>query len=289
MSQSTSNLSFLRDEPDPAAIATRPRNGGTHDTYVPRRTATRGARPRGFGTVATGRNIGIASGVIWLALNNAGVIYSLAQFSLVAGAASQPHVGELVHSLQPDPFLLWLAATAGQISVAGVFIGLGTMIVGYANLFLEKQSVFEQRINEQLNILASADNGGTIQLSRENATMGDHIEIGGDANAAAVGRDASVLAGKISIVKQTVGSSPRMAPEVKQAFASAADAVEKSSIPQPDKEDVAENLKKCADELDKPAPEGHRIVRFIRRIEEVAPAVASVLTSVAAIAKFFTS
>lgn len=183
---------------------------------------------------------------------------------------------------------LWLFTTISQLCVAGAGGGIGMMIYGYANLFLEKQAVFEQHINEQMNVLANASNVGSLQISRERATMGDQFNIKGDVTGAAVGRGASLVANQISIIKNTIDTSKHLHPQVKEVLLSATNEVDKLPLSEADKEDVAENLKKCASELDKPAPEASRVVRFVRRIEELAPSIALILKSATTIAGFFT-
>lgn len=78
-----------------------------------------------------------------------------------------------------------------------------------------------------------------------------------------------------------------MTSETKEAIKRAAAAIDETGLAEADKADVAENLKKCADELDKPAPELGRVSRFIKHIEELAPSVAAIIKGISVVASIF--
>ncbi len=103
--------------------------------------------------------------------------------------------------------------------------------------------------------------------------------------AGAVGRGASLLAQDIKVYKSNVERAINFDPDLRQKLVQAGEEVERTSLSDPDKQDVVESLKKLAAELDKPNREPGLVKRYWNRVKEVAPTVASLLASAATIAK----
>ena len=124
-----------------------------------------------------------------------------------------------------------------------------------------------------------------FSLYEGDSHMGDKISIGGNVSGSAIGTGASAVVGDITAFQSMVDNSTRLTPDLKTKLKEAREVVEKSSLGESDKKDVLDDLGKLTDELEKPAPEPGRVARFFSRIKEIAPTVASVLSSTAAIAK----
>lgn len=121
-----------------------------------------------------GRHLAISSAVLWFALNNGGMIYQIGRFAHFAKSQSTAKPQSIIDSMTNDVFGLWFIATIGQLCAIGVVVGIIMMIVGYANLFLEKQSVFKQHINEQMNVVATAAHVVPFKLQREQRKWAIH-------------------------------------------------------------------------------------------------------------------
>jgi hypothetical protein len=91
----------------------------------------------------------------------------------------------------------------------------------------------------------------------------------------------------INVFTAHVDSSTTMSAELKNELKAARAELEKSSLSKDDKGDVASNLDKLTEELNKPEAEREpgRVKRFLDRVKEVAPPVAALLSIAANIAK----
>lgn len=230
---------------------------------------------KGHRLVRHGLILMAVSGVLWILISNMATLQNAARFDNTRTAIAN---GSFEQPSMPSGGEIWFITTVAQLSVAGFFVGMVMVIVGYARLFLDKQAVFEQHVNEQLNVIAQGDVEAT-QLAKGATYMSDRTNIGGDVIGSAVGRDASVNARDITVFKQTVDSSTKMDADLKSKLSEARDEIDKLDIPQDDKHDVTDDLGKLTEELDKPEPTPSRVERFLKRIEEIAPSVASVLAS----------
>lgn len=123
-------------------------------------------------------------------------------------------------------------------------------------------------------------NGSSI-ASGENQ-MGDNINIGGDVTGSAVGSQASLKARDIFTA---VKKSTEMDEDLRQKLTAAAKELLTIELAECDKSDAADDLAKLTAELDKPNKDEGRIVRLWRQIKEVAPTVASILSSAASLGK----
>lgn len=225
----------------------------------------------------------VVSGVIWLFIKNAlslsGILKAERLRSATGAMLEQPDdYLSILQSSMPNYFNVWLFSMLGELSVAGFFSGWVMVFLGYVKLFLAKQAVFEQHINEQLNIRAGGNVDAT-QLGKGAKYMGDRTNVGGDIVGSAVGRDSSLNARDISVFKQTVDRSMTLDAELKEKLALAREEIEKLDVPIEEKKDVTDDLKKLTEELDKPNPTPSRVDRFFKRIEEVAPTVSTILAS----------
>jgi hypothetical protein len=122
-----------------------------------------------------------------------------------------------------------------------------------------------------------------IQLGETH--MGDKINIGGDAIGAVVGSHASLKAHDISAYKQVVDQSLVLDDDLKRALKNAREALEREGLPDADKRDAADDLGKLTDELQKPEKDVSRVRRLWNHIKDIAPPVASILSSAASLAK----
>ena len=212
------------------------------------------------------------SGVVWLLISNATLMSAASRFD------QRPTSIADFESSTPSGFEIWFISTIGQLSTAGFFSGFAMIVLGYAKLFLAKQAVFEQHVQEQLNIRAGGNVDAT-QLGKGAKYMGDRTNVGGDVVGSAVGRGASVDARDITVFKQTVDNSTNLDTELKEKLTLAREEIDKLDVPQDDKDDVADDLGKLTEELDKPEPTPNRVERFFKRIEEIAPTVGTILAS----------
>lgn len=124
----------------------------------------------------------------------------------------------------------------------------------------------------------------TFNMIEGDNHMGDKINIGGNVTGSAVGSNASLKARDIVTQIQQSGLDA----DLKQKFAEAAEALASLNISEGDKEDAADDMKKLKDELEKPTKDEGRIQKIWNRIEDVAPTVASILSSAATIGKLLT-
>jgi hypothetical protein len=94
----------------------------------------------------------------------------------------------------------------------------------------------------------------------------------------------------INVFAALVDSSSTMNQELKNELKIARAELEKASLPPEDKGDVAQNLDNLTDELNKPEAERNpsRVRRFLERIKDVAPPIASILSIAASIARLAT-
>ncbi len=115
--------------------------------------------------------------------------------------------------------------------------------------------------------------------------MGDKISVGGNVTGSALGTGASAVVGDITAYQSMVDNSTRLTQELKAKLKEAREAVERSLLGDGDKKDVLDDLGKLTEEMEKPTPEPGRVVRFFTRIKEIAPSVATILSSTATIAK----
>ena len=282
MESIATNFSFLDKAKPPSTTASELKDV----TAGPKIAAPAGLQilneSRGRRRANLGMKLVIVCGIAWLMISNTATIYGLTQVAGMQRAMRQGSLGGLSsNSREPSYVMVWLLSTSGQLSVVGVVAGTAMMIVGYAELFLAKQSVFEQHVNEQMNVVAAATN---LQLAQGETTMGDQINVGGHAIGSALGRGASAYSKTIHVVTEGVNNSRKLNKEQKEVLSKAAAEIPNLPVPDADKEDVAQNLKQCAEELDKPNPEPSRVVRFINRIGEVAPTIVTILKSAASIA-----
>ena len=115
--------------------------------------------------------------------------------------------------------------------------------------------------------------------------MGDKISIGGNVSGSAIGTGASAVVRDIVAFQNMVDNSTRLTPDLKGTLKEARELVEKSLLGEDDKKDLLDDLGKLTDEMEKSTPEPGRVQRFFGRIKEIAPTVASILSSTATIAK----
>src|SRR5690606_6416126 len=134
----------------------------------------------------------IVCGVMWLLISNATVMYTTSR------AGQRLTSVEDYRNVSLSGFDIWFVSTLGQLSTAGFFSGLAMVILGYAKLCLAKQAVFEQHVQEQLNIRAGGNVDAT-QLGKGARYMGDRTNVGGDVVGSAVGRGAYVDARDITV------------------------------------------------------------------------------------------
>lgn len=126
---------------------------------------------------------------------------------------------------------------------------------------------------------------GRTDIAIGGTHVGDKINIGGDAIGAAVGSHASLRAHDITTYKQVVDQSLTLDEDVKRALKEAREALEKADLSEADKGDATDDLGKLTDELQKPEKDVGRVRRLWNHIKDIAPPVASILSSAASLAK----
>ena len=85
--------------------------------------------------------------------------------------------------------------------------------------------------------------------------------------------------------KNVVDSSANLDNDIKQKLKEAREAIENADLSDADKEDVVDELNKLTAELEKPKQDDGRVQRYWNRIKEIAPTVASILSSTASLGK----
>jgi hypothetical protein len=148
-----------------------------------------------------------------------------------------------------------------------------------------KRQVIELEVSPRT--LANMPPGMNMNLTLVSGdqNMGDKISVGGNVTGSALGTGASAVVGDITAFQSMVDNSTRPTADLKAKLKEAREEVEKSQLEDGDKKDVLDDLGKLTDEMEKPTPEPGRVARFFSRIKEIAPTVASVLSSTATIAK----
>jgi hypothetical protein len=170
---------------------------------------------------------------------------------------------------------LWLISKVTRYLGTAFVVGLVILILGYARLFLDKQTVFEQYVQAQLNVLAHGD----VEATQGATYRGDRTKISGDVIASAVGMGAALRAHDITVYKQMLEKTPTLDPKVKQVLAAASEEINRLQIPEEDKNATVNDLRKLTVELTKHAPEQSRVAGYLARISDVAPTVEQILTS----------
>lgn len=109
-----------------------------------------------------------------------------------------------------------------------------------------------------------------------------NIFIGGDVVGSAVGPAASVVANDVCALTAVVSGFDR---ELRDALVKALNAAEAEELPVADKTDLRDELAKLIAALKEHEPEAGRVRRYWSRVKEIAPTVASILSSAKAIAE----
>ena len=109
--------------------------------------------------------------------------------------------------------------------------------------------------------------------------MSDKIEIQGDAIGSAIGAGARVRARDITAYKQAVDRSAGIDADLKRSLKAARDAIDQADLSDIDKADAADDLGKLTAELEKPEKDPGLVRRYFNHIKEIAPVVASILSS----------
>jgi hypothetical protein len=135
--------------------------------------------------------------------------------------------------------------------------------------------------------MANMPSGVNMNLTLVNGdqNMGDKISVNGNVMGSALGTGASTIVGDIMAYQSMVDNSTRLTQDLKAKLKEAREAVEKSALGECDKQDVLDDLGKLTEEMEKRIPEAGRVARFFNRIKEIAPSVASILSSTAIMAK----
>ena len=102
-------------------------------------------------------------------------------------------------------------------------------------------------------------------------TIGDNV----------VGSGSTVNARDITAFINTVDQTTDLEPELKRVLVEARKALESSSLAGADKDDDDADLGKLTDEIQRPEPQPGRIKRLFESIKQLAPDVASILSSAA--------
>jgi uncharacterized protein YjbI with pentapeptide repeats len=126
--------------------------------------------------------------------------------------------------------------------------------------------------------------GQHSNLSIGGGNVGNQTEIRGDAIGSAFG-SGTVNARDITVYKNAIDSSTGLDSDVKTKFKEAREAIENADLSDDDKADMVEQLNKLTAELEKPEQDDGRVQRFWSRIKEIAPTVASILSSAASLGK----
>jgi len=138
------------------------------------------------------------------------------------------------------------------------------------------QLVTKQQI---INLLA----GESPRIALEDHSMDSEVTIGGNVIGSAVGSGSTVNARDITAFINTVDQTTDLKPELKRVLVEARKALESSSLAGADKDDAADDLGKLTDEIQRPEPQPGRIKRLFDGIKQLAPDVASILSSAAKI------
>jgi hypothetical protein len=113
--------------------------------------------------------------------------------------------------------------------------------------------------------------------------LDSEVTIGDNVVGSAVGSGSTVNARDITAFINTVDQTTDLEPELKRVLVEARKALESSSLAGADKDDAADDLGKLTDEIQRPEPQPGRIKRLFESIKQLAPDVASILSSMAQI------
>jgi|WetSurMetagenome_2_1015567.scaffolds.fasta_scaffold35871_3 hypothetical protein len=108
------------------------------------------------------------------------------------------------------------------------------------------------------------------------------IFIGGDVVGSAVGPGASVVTNDVRALTAAVSVFP---PELRDILVRAREAAEAETLSAADKTDLLDEVTKLVTALKEPKPEAGRIRRYWDRVKELAPTVASILSSAKVVAE----
>ena len=126
--------------------------------------------------------------------------------------------------------------------------------------------------------------GRNSNLSIGDIDVSDKTEIHGDAIGSAFG-SGTVNARDITVYKNAVDGSAGLDNDIKTKLKEAREAIENADLSDEDKADVVDELNKLTAELEKPEQNDGRIQRYWNHIKEIAPTVASILSSATSLGK----
>lgn len=178
--------------PNPDIIPTKP------TPYISPWIITNTRAQRGENLVNNGIWIAIISGITWF------ISSSISSSTVITTIRYSPLPSQWNNQYNNNIDVLFMLSMIASISMAGIFVGIIMVILGYARLFLEKQSIFEQHVNQQLHILAR-DNVKTIVGG---GSMNDKTHLSNSSIfGSAIGSGAVLNAHDISIFQNMVNSS----------------------------------------------------------------------------------
>ena len=121
--------------------------------------------------------------------------------------------------------------------------------------------------------------GESPRIALESHSMDSEVTIGGNVVGSAVGSGSTVNARDINAFNNALDQSQGLDPELKRVLVEARQQLESGDLTGADKDDAVDDLGKLADEIKKPEPQPGRIKRFFDGIKQLAPDVASILSS----------
>ena len=170
------------------------------------------------------------------------------------------------------------------LAVRGVRIEVATNQAIYEELAERRAGrlVTKQQI---INLLA----GENPRIALEDHSMTSEVNTEGNVVGSAIGAGNIVNARDINAFINGVDQADSLDPELRQVLIAARKAIESGPLTGADKDDAADDLGKLAEEVTKPEPQPSRIKRLFDGIKQLAPDVASILSSAAKIGELIKS
>jgi hypothetical protein len=113
--------------------------------------------------------------------------------------------------------------------------------------------------------------------------MDSEVTIGDNVVGSAVGSGSTVNARDINAFINAVDQADGLDPELRRVLVAAREALESGDLTGTDKDDAADDLDQLTDEIKQPEPQPGRVKRLFDGIKQLAPDVASILSSTAKI------
>jgi hypothetical protein len=117
----------------------------------------------------------------------------------------------------------------------------------------------------------------------EDHSLDSEVTLGDNVVGSAVGSGSTVNARDINAFINAVDQADGLDPELRRVLVAAREALESGDLTGTDKDDAADDLDQLTDEIKQPEPQPGRVKRLFDGIKQLAPDVASILSSAAKI------